>query len=68
MDQDGDARGQGGFAPVVQGQGLARLDLAAGVGDAFTVDRDHAGGDQGFGLAARAYPGLAQPFIDADRL
>ena len=42
-----------GALPVRQHQGLAGLDLAAGVLDHFAVDEDQALFDQALGLAAR---------------
>ncbi len=68
MQQDGDARRQGGLARVVQGQGLARLDLAARVAHNLAVDADQPLGDQALGLAARADAALTQPLVDADGL
>ncbi|MCY1554918.1 hypothetical protein D9M68_915290 [compost metagenome] len=66
MQQDGDARRQRRCALVVQGQGLAGLDLAARVAHHLAVDADQPLGDQPLGLAARADAGLAQPLVDAD--
>lgn len=55
-------------AALIERQGLARQDLAAGVGEAFAIDAHAALGDQGVGLAARTDTALCQPLVDAHRL
>ncbi len=53
---------------VLQHQGLARLDLAAGVLDLLAVDEHQALADQGLGLASRADAVLRQPAVHSLRV